>query len=77
MLKKIPIFDFYQMNSKQGTNETEQQLDALALLPIALAIGTGTQIIQDLAITIMSGLLFVIVINLYIIPLFFHFIRAR
>ncbi len=89
----VLIFDFYQMNSEKRDDEIEQQLDALALrakpilmtmvsnalalLPIALAIGTGTQIIQDLAIAIMGGLLFAIVINLYIIPLFFHFLRKR
>ncbi len=51
--------------------------NAFTLLPIALAIGTGTQIIQDLAIAIMGGLLFAIIINLYIIPLFFHFINKK
>jgi len=89
----VLIYDFFQMNPKNQTCEIEQQLDALALrakpilmtmvsnalalLPIALAIGTGTQIIQDLAIAIMGGLLFAILINLYIIPLFFHFLRMR
>jgi len=89
----VLIYDFFQMNPKNQNDEIEQQLDALtlrakpilmtmvsnalALLPIALAIGTGTQIIQDLAIAIMGGLLFAIVINLYIIPLFFHFISRR
>jgi len=89
----ILIFHFYQKNLEQKEDEIEKQLDALALrakpilmtmvsnalalLPIALAIGTGTQIIQDLAIAIMGGLLFAIVINLYIIPLFFYFIRLR
>jgi len=89
----VLIFDFYQINPKNQSDGIEQQLDALALrakpilmtmvsnalalLPIALAIGTGTQIIQDLAIAIMGGLLFAIIINLYIIPLFFHFIRGR
>ena len=89
----VLIFDFYQMNPQNRSDEIEQQLDALALrtkpilmtmisnalalLPIALAIGTGTQIIQDLAIAIMGGLLFAIVINLYILPLFFYFIRTR
>lgn len=89
----VLIYDFFQMNLNNQNSEIEQQLDALALrvkpilmtmvsnalalLPIALAIGAGTQIIQDLAIAIMGGLLFAIVINLYIIPLFFHFIRAR
>jgi len=46
-------------------------------LPIAMAIGTGTQIIQDLAIAIMGGLLFAILVNLYIIPLLFYFLRGR
>jgi multidrug efflux pump subunit AcrB len=89
----VLIFDFYQMNLKSQKNEIEQQIDALslrvkpilmtmisnalALLPIAMAIGSGTQIIQDLAIAIMSGLLFAIVVNLYIIPLFFYFIKRR
>jgi len=89
----VLIFDFYQKNIKDETDEIEKQLDALALrakpilmtmisnalalLPIALAIGSGTQIIQDLAIAIMGGLLFAIVVNLYIIPLFFYFIRER
>jgi len=89
----VLIYDFFQMNLKNQSSEIENQLDALALrakpilmtmvsnalalLPIALAIGTGTQIIQDLAIAIMGGLLFAIVINLYLIPLLFHFIRER
>jgi|GEM_PF-718636 len=89
----VLIFDFFQMNLQYEGDESEQFIDAvsvrakpilmtmisnaLALLPIAMAIGEGTQIIQDLAITIMGGLLFAIVVNLYIIPLFFHFIRTR
>jgi multidrug efflux pump subunit AcrB len=89
----VLIFDFYQMNLQNESDEMQKQLNALvlrakpilmtmisnalALLPIALAIGVGTQIIQDLAIAIMGGLLFAIVVNLYIIPLFFYFIRAR
>ncbi len=89
----VLIFDYYQMNVHAQDNETEQQLDALALrvkpilmtmisnalalLPIAMAIGSGTQIIQDLAIAIMGGLLFAIVVNLYIIPLFFYYIKSR
>ncbi|HHD81252.1 MAG TPA: efflux RND transporter permease subunit, partial [Campylobacterales bacterium] len=89
----VLIFDFYQMNLHNRTDEIEQQLDALrlrakpilmtmlsnalALLPIAMAMGTGTQIIQDLAIAIMGGLLFAILVNLYIIPLLFHFLKER
>lgn len=89
----VLIFDFYRMNTDNEKNEIEKQLNALALrtkpilmtmisnalalLPIALAIGSGTQIIQNLAIAIMGGLLFAIMVNLYIIPLFFYFIRVK
>lgn len=89
----VLIFDFYRMNTNNEKDEIEKQLNALALrakpilmtmisnalalLPIALAIGSGTQIIQSLAIAIMGGLLFAIMVNLYIIPLFFYFIRVK
>lgn len=87
------IFDFFGMDEREGVGEIEKFIDALALrmkpilmtmlsnslalLPIALAIGSGTQIIQNLAIAIMGGLLFAIFVNLYIIPLFFYFIRVK
>ena len=89
----VLIFDFYKMDTRQGIDEVDKLVDALgvrakpilmtmtsnalALLPIAMAIGTGTQIIQDLAIAIIGGLVFAIFVNLYIIPLFFYFIRER
>lgn len=89
----VLIFNFFRMDSRENIDAMEKFVDALALrakpilmtmlsnalalLPIAMAIGTGTQIIQDLAIAIMGGLLFAIFVNLYIIPLFFYFIRTR
>lgn len=48
--------------------------NAFALFPVALAIGSGTQIIQDMAIAIMGGLFFAIIVNLFIMPLFFHWL---
>ncbi len=86
----VLIFSFYQKDLSKESDAKKQLKalglrakpilmtmlsNALALLPIALAIGSGTQIIQDLAIAIMGGLLFAIIVNLYIIPLFFHFIN--
>jgi len=89
----VLIFDFFGMDKREGIDEIDKFVDALAirmkpilmtmlsnalaLLPIAMAIGSGTQIIQDLAIAIMGGLLFAIFVNLYIIPLFFYFIRVK
>lgn len=84
----ILIFDYYLMLRKRFDNEQEAILNAVktrfrpilmtmlanvfALLPVALALGTGTQIIQNMAISIMGGLTFAIVVNLYIIPLLMH-----
>jgi Cu/Ag efflux pump CusA len=48
--------------------------NAFAMLPIALAIGSGTQILQDLAISMIGGLIFAIFLNLLIIPMLFHFL---
>lgn len=88
----VLIYDFYQMNTDYEDIKS-RLLDAItvrirpvlmtmfsnafALAPIALAIGSGTQIIQDLAIAIMGGLFFAIIVNLYIMPLFFYFILSR
>lgn len=87
----ILIFDFYKNSTE--TDEVKRVLEAvssrfrpitmtmlsnsLAMLPIALSIGSGTQIIQNLAISILGGLSFAIVVNLLIIPLFFLFVKRN
>ncbi|ADY73790.1 acriflavin resistance protein [Desulfurobacterium thermolithotrophum DSM 11699] len=89
----ILIFDFYKMSEKNHLSETEKIVAAtstrfrpimmtmlsnsFAMLPIALTIGSGTQILQDMAIAIIGGLLFAIFVNLWIIPMFFHFIKKK
>lgn len=81
----ILIFDYYKMHLAKNENTEEAILNAIkarfrpifmtmlsnvsALLPVALAFGTGTQIIQDMAIAIMGGLTFAIFVNLFLIPL--------
>ncbi len=88
----VLIYDFYQMNIAHDGEEHTRIVDAIAvrirpvlmtmfsnafaLLPVALAIGSGTQIIQNLAIAIMGGLFFAIVVNLFIIPLFFYWLHS-
>jgi len=87
----VLIYDFYQGNvDKDEKTRIAGALavrvrpvlmtmfsNAFALLPVALAIGSGTQIIQNMAIAIMGGLFFAIIVNLFIIPLFFYFIRVE
>lgn len=48
--------------------------NVFALLPIAMAFGEGTQLIQNMAISIMGGLSMAILVNLVIIPLLFIFL---
>ncbi len=87
----VLIYDFYQKN--ENPDEKKRIVHAIgvrmrpvlmtmfsnafALLPIALAIGSGTQIIQDMAIAIMGGLFFAIIINLFIMPLFFYWLSKQ
>ena len=89
----VLIYDFYQLQTDPSKSKQARIIEAIgmrirpvlmtmlsnafALLPIALAIGEGTQIIQDLAIAIMGGLLFAIFVNLYITPLFFYLISKK
>lgn len=86
----VLIYDFYRKNVGEDADERSRIADAvtvrirpvlmtmfsnaLALLPVALAIGSGTQIIQDMAIAIMGGLFFAIAVNLFIMPLFFYWL---
>jgi multidrug efflux pump subunit AcrB len=81
----ILIFDYFLRLRKESEREEDALLNAVktrfrpilmtmlanvfALLPVALALGTGTQIIQNMAISIMGGLTFAIFVNLYVIPL--------
>ncbi|MBF0547242.1 MAG: efflux RND transporter permease subunit [Candidatus Riflebacteria bacterium] len=80
----ILIFDYYKEFLWQGGNKLEAILHSIsnrfrpifmtmlsnifALLPVALGWGSGTQIIQNMAIAIMGGLSFAIFINLFVIP---------
>ena len=43
--------------------------NVFALLPIALALGAGTQIIQNIGIAVMGGLILAIFVNLFVLPL--------
>ena len=84
----ILIFDYFLMQREKGASEEDAMLssvqtrfrpiimtmlaNAFALLPVAFALGTGTQIIQNMAISIMGGLTFAIFVNLFAIPLLMY-----
>jgi multidrug efflux pump subunit AcrB len=89
----ILIFDYYLMLRERDSHEGSAILGAVhtrfrpifmtmlanvfALMPVAFALGTGTQIIQNMAISIMGGLTFAIFVNLYIIPLLTYWVNTK
>jgi multidrug efflux pump subunit AcrB len=88
----ILIFSYFLIHKVKFDREEDALLNAVktrfrpivmtmmanvfALLPVALALGTGTQIIQNMAISIMGGLTFAIFVNLFAIPLLMHWWAA-
>ena len=49
--------------------------DALGFLPIAFAMGRGIEIIQPMAIAVMGGLIFSIILSLFFMPTFYSLFK--
>jgi CzcA family heavy metal efflux pump len=49
----------------------------LGMLPLALAIGSGSELLQPLAIAVMGGLLFALLLSLVVTPTVYALIRGR
>jgi len=49
----------------------------VGLLPLALALGEGSELLQPLAVTIVSGLLFSTLVSLVLVPLVYRLLGAR
>ena len=45
----------------------------MGMLPLALAIGEGSEMLQPLAITIVSGLLFSTLVSLLLVPAVYRY----
>lgn len=89
----ILIFDYYQQYQEAAPFASDALLHALkerfrpiamtmvsnifALLPIALAWGAGTQLIQNMAIAIMGGLALALPVSLLLIPQLFVLLQPR
>jgi multidrug efflux pump subunit AcrB len=50
---------------------------AVGMLPLALAIGEGSEMLQPLAVTIVSGLLFSTLVSLLLVPLVYRIVARR
>ncbi|HVA01572.1 MAG TPA: efflux RND transporter permease subunit [Terriglobia bacterium] len=50
---------------------------ALGFLPLALAIGAGSQMLQPLAIAVIGGILIAIVLSLWVTPILYYYLSRR
>lgn len=87
----ILIFDYYNAELKDGFEHREAIVrackkrfrpilmtmvaDVLGFLPIAIAIGRGTEVIQNMAISVMGGLFVGIFLSLLVLPVFYSFLK--
>jgi len=88
----ILIFDYYNKELEENVSHKEAMLnackkrfrpilmtmvaDVLGFLPIALAIGRGTEVIQNMAISVMGGLFIGIFLSLLVLPIFYTTLRG-
>jgi multidrug efflux pump subunit AcrB len=49
----------------------------VGMLPLALAIGEGSEMLQPLAVTIVSGLLFSMLVSLLLVPSVYRIFSGR
>jgi multidrug efflux pump subunit AcrB len=49
----------------------------MGMLPLALALGEGSEMLQPLAITIVSGLLFSTLVSLLLVPVMYQYLARR
>jgi len=49
----------------------------VGMLPLALALGEGAEMLQPLAITIVAGLLFSTLVSLLLVPVMYRYLAAR
>jgi multidrug efflux pump subunit AcrB len=50
---------------------------ALGFLPLALAIGSGSQMLQPLAIAVIGGILIAIVLSLFVTPVIHYYLGGK
>lgn len=87
----IVLVEFIEIQRRQGANKLRATVESarLRLRPIlmttlttvvgllALALGEGSELLQPLAVTIISGLLFSTLVSLVLAPLVYRLLGAR
>jgi multidrug efflux pump subunit AcrB len=49
----------------------------LGMLPLALALGSGSELLQPLAIAVIGGLMFALVLSLIVTPVVYSLMHRR
>jgi len=88
----IVLVEFIEIRRRQGTDKIRAIIESarlrlrpilmttlttvVGLLPLALALGEGLELLQPLAVTIVSGLLFSTLVSLVLVPLVYRLLGA-
>jgi multidrug efflux pump subunit AcrB len=89
----IVLVEFIEIQRRRGADRIQAILTAASLrlrpilmttlttvvgmLPLALALGEGSEMLQPLAVTIVSGLLFSTLVSLVLVPMVYRVLGAR
>jgi len=89
----IVLVEFIEIRRRRGADRIQAILEAarlrlrailmttlttvVGMLPLALALGEGSEMLQPLAVTIVSGLLFSTLVSLVLVPMVYRVLGAR
>ncbi|MEA3274694.1 MAG: efflux RND transporter permease subunit [Pseudomonadota bacterium] len=89
----IVLVEFIEIQRREGMDKLQAILAAarlrlrpilmttlttvVGMLPLALALGEGSEMLQPLAVTIVSGLLFSTLVSLVLVPMVYRLLAAR
>jgi multidrug efflux pump subunit AcrB len=89
----IVLVEFIELRRRRGADRGQAILEAarlrlrpilmttlttvVGMLPLAMALGEGSELLQPLAVTIVSGLLFSTLVSLVLVPMVYRILGAR
>ena len=90
MNNAIVLVEYIEVQRDRGLSRTEAIISAgrlrlrpilmatlttvVGMLPLALALGEGSEMLQPLAVTIVSGLLFSVLVSLVLVPSVYRYL---
>lgn len=89
----IVLVEYIELLKKRGNSITESIIEAgrlrlrpilmttlttvVGMLPLAIGLGSGAEMLQPLAITIVGGLSFSMIVSLFLLPVVYNFIHNK